>query len=111
KTSPTSASPTIQGPALPKGPSVSEKGTRPAEGERGGRGSPGLEPISVEMEGKGAARGSKSLICLLGEFFFPMDPDGAPPLCEEELINPVPAERCAALIHSRYCCHDHPLNP
>ncbi|XP_060726214.1 sema domain, transmembrane domain (TM), and cytoplasmic domain, (semaphorin) 6E isoform X1 [Tachysurus vachellii] len=51
KTSPTSASPTIQGPALPKGPSVSEKGTRPAEGERGGRGSPGLEPISVEMEG------------------------------------------------------------
>ncbi|XP_058242809.1 sema domain, transmembrane domain (TM), and cytoplasmic domain, (semaphorin) 6E isoform X2 [Hemibagrus wyckioides] len=28
KTSPTSASPTIQGPALPKGPSVSEKGVR-----------------------------------------------------------------------------------
>ncbi|KAF5907721.1 semaphorin-6D-like isoform X1, partial [Clarias magur] len=50
KTSPTSASPTIQGPALPKGPSVSEKGTHPAEGERGGRGSPGLEPINVEME-------------------------------------------------------------
>lgn len=65
KTSPTSASPTIQGPALPKGPSVSEKGTHPAEGEQGGRGSPGLEPISVEMEGKGAARGFKFVICLL----------------------------------------------
>ncbi|KAL7874295.1 hypothetical protein SRHO_G00052650 [Serrasalmus rhombeus] len=51
KTSPTSASPTNQGPALPKGPGVPEKGTNPAEGERGGRGSPDSEPISVEMEG------------------------------------------------------------
>ncbi|XP_060777952.1 sema domain, transmembrane domain (TM), and cytoplasmic domain, (semaphorin) 6E isoform X3 [Neoarius graeffei] len=35
KTSPTSASPTIQGPALPKGPSVSEKGVRrPPEADK-----------------------------------------------------------------------------
>lgn len=57
KTSPTSATTTNQGPALPKVKGVPETGTHPEEGRRGGQGSPELEPISVEMEGKGAGRG------------------------------------------------------
>lgn len=56
KTSPTSASTTNQGPALPKVKGVSETGTRPEEGRRGGQGSPDLKPGSVEMEGKGMGR-------------------------------------------------------
>ncbi|RXN31713.1 semaphorin-6D-like isoform X1 [Labeo rohita] len=51
KTSPTSASTTNQGPALPKVKGVPETGTRPEEGRRGGQGSPDLKPGSVEMEG------------------------------------------------------------
>jgi len=61
KTSPTSASTTNQGPALPKVNGVSETGTHPEEGRQGGQGSPDLEPGSVEMEGKGVGKGPLSV--------------------------------------------------